>query len=89
MSGNGWALSREEALPPTERPDPAFKRVFPTAGSTLWLDPKGRRAEFPTAPAIALTTDRSGAKLVECGLAHDVYRADVNDGGSGVLFLFA
>ena len=87
VSGNGWALSREEALPPTERPDPAFKRVFPTAGSTLWLDPKGRRAEFPTAPAIALTTDRAGAKLVECGLAHDVYRADVNDGGSGVLFL--
>lgn len=87
VSGMGWALAREEALPPTDRPDPAFKQVFPTAGSTLWLDPKGRRAEFPTAPAIALTTDRAGARLAECGLAYDVYRADVNDDGSGVLFL--
>lgn len=87
VSGKGWVLTREEALPPTERPDRAFRQVFPTAGSTLWLDPKGRRAEFPTAPAIALTTDRAGAKLAECGLAHDVYRADVNGDGSGVLFL--
>jgi len=87
VSGNGWALASEEALPPTERPDPAFKQVFPTAGSTLWLDPKGRRAAFPTAPAIALTTDRAGARLAECGLVYDVYRADVNDDGSGVLFL--
>jgi hypothetical protein len=87
VSGNGWVLASEEALPPTERPDPAFRQVFPTAGSTLWLDPKGRRAEFPTAPSIALTTDRAGAKLAERGLAYDVYRADVNGDGSGVLFL--
>ncbi len=87
VSGNGWVLASEEALSPAERPDPAFKKVFPTEGSTLWLDPKGRRAEFPTAPAIALTTDRTGAKLAECGLAYDVYRADVNGDGSGVLFL--
>jgi len=87
VSGNGWVLASEEALSPAERPDPAFKKVFPTEGSTLWLDPKGRRAEFPTAPTIALTTDRTGAKLAERGLAYDVYRADVNGDGSGVLFL--
>lgn len=87
VSGSGWVLASEGALPPAERPDPAFKQVFPTAGSTLWLDPKGRRTEFPTAPAIALITDRAGAKLAERGLAYDVYRTDVNSDGSGVLFL--
>jgi hypothetical protein len=34
-----------------------------------------------------LTTDRQGAKLAERGLAYDVYRADVNGDGSGMLFL--
>jgi len=87
VSGNDWVLANEEALSPGERPDPAFKQVFPTAGSTLWLDPKGRRTEFPTAPAIVLTTDRAGAKLAERGLAYDIYRADVNSDGSGMLFL--
>ena len=87
VSGNGWVLASEKTLPPAERPDPAFRHVFPTAGSTLWLDPKGRRTEFPTAPAIALMTDRAGATLAERGLAHDVYRSDVNSDGSGVLFL--
>jgi hypothetical protein len=61
--------------------------MFQTAGSTLWLDPTGRRVGFPSAPAIALTTDRTGAKLAECGLAYDVYRAEVNADGSGMLFL--
>jgi len=70
-----------------ERPDPAFKQVFPTAGSTLWLDPKGCRGEYPSSPAIAMTTDRAGAPIAERGLAHDVYRSDVNADGSGILFL--
>jgi len=87
VSGNGWVLANEETLTPAERPDPAFRHVFPTASSTLWLDPKGRRTEFPTAPAIALMTDRAGAPLAERGLAYDVYRTDVNSDGSGVLFL--
>jgi hypothetical protein len=87
VSGNGWALAKEEALPPSERPNPAYMRMFPTAGSTLWIDPKGRREGFPSAPAVALTTDRAGARVAERGLAYDVYRADVNADGSGMIFL--
>lgn len=87
VEGDGWTLRGEGKLPAAERPDLAFKQMFPTAGSTLWLDPRGRRAPFPEASAIALTTDRTGTKLAECGLAHDVYRADINGDGSGVLFL--
>jgi DnaJ domain len=87
VSGNGTALVSEEALPPNDRPDPAFTQMLPTAGSTLWVDPRGRRAGFPLAPAVALTTDRAGARIAERGLTHDVYRAHVNADGSGVLFL--
>lgn len=87
VSGKGWALTKQESLPPKERPNPAYRQMFQTAGSTLWVDPTGRRVEFPSAPAVALTTDRTGAKLAERGLAYDVYRVDVNADGSGMLFL--
>lgn len=86
-SGSGWIISKETPLPPGERPDPAFRQMYPTAGSTWWLDAKGQRASFPSAPAIAFTTDRGGVRLAERGLDHDVYRADINGDGSGMLFL--
>jgi DnaJ domain len=87
ITGKGWTLTREESLPPKERPNPAYSQMFQTAGSTLWFDPAGRRVGFPSSPAVALTTDRAGAKLAERGLPYDVYRADVNANGSGMLFL--
>ena len=59
VSGDGWMLTSEEALAPEKRPDSAYRETFHTSGSTIWVDPKGRRVEFPTAPAVALTTDRS------------------------------
>ena len=80
-------LTREEALALEKRPNAAYRETFHTAGSTVWLDPKGRREQFPTAPAVALTTDRAGAPMAEKELAYDVYRADVNADGSGMLFL--
>jgi hypothetical protein len=86
-SGNSWMLTKEEALAPKDRPNPVYRETFHTAGSTVWVDPKGRRVEFPSAPAVALTTDRAGTKLAERGLAYDIYRADVNADGSGMLFL--
>ena len=79
----------QESLPPKERPNPAYRQMFQTAGSTLWVDPTGRRVEFPSAPAVALTTDRTGAKIAERGLAYDVYRADVNADGSACCFSLA
>lgn len=87
VTGDGWMLISEEALAPEKRPDSAYRETFHTSGSTIWVDPKGRRVEFPTAPAVALTTDRTGTKLAENGLAYDVYRAAVNPDGSGMLFL--
>ena len=87
VEGDGWTLASEEKLPPAERPDPAFKEVFPTARFTHWLDPKGRREGFEYAASVLRVTDRDGHVTAERGLAYDVYRSDVNADGTGVLFL--
>jgi hypothetical protein len=87
VTGDGWTLSSEESLAPAKRPNSAYRETFHTAGSTIWIDRTGKRVEFPTAPAVVLTTDRQGSRLAERGLAYDVYRADVNGDGSGMLFL--
>lgn len=87
VEGDGWTLASEEKLPPSERPNPAFKEVFPTARFTHWLDPKGRREGFEYAASVLRVTDRDGHVTAERGLAHDVYRSDVNADGTGILFL--
>jgi hypothetical protein len=87
VTGMGWAVLLEEPLPPKERPNTAYRRMFPTSGSTIWLDPSGHREGFPQSPAVAMTIDRSGAMIAERGLAYDIYRADVNANGSGMLFM--
>ncbi len=87
VSGDDWALCREEPLPPEKRPNSAYRETFHTAGTTVWIDPAGKRVEFPTAAAVVLTTDRQGQRLAERGIGFDVYRADVNGDGSGMLFL--
>ena len=87
LEGAGWELIEETALLPKERPNPAYRDMFHTTGSTVWIDPHGRREGFPTASAVALTMNRAGAKIAERALRYDVYRTDVNADGSGMIFL--
>ncbi len=87
VRGGGWTLASEEKLAPTDRPDPAYKDVFPTGRYTHWLDPKGKREGFEYAASVLRVTDREGQVVAERGLAHDVYRSDVNADGTGILFL--
>jgi hypothetical protein len=87
VQGEGWALGTEEKLAPADRPDPAYKDVFPTGRYTHWLDPKGKREGFEHAASVLRVTDREGRVVAERGLAHDVYRSDVNADGTGILFL--
>ncbi len=87
VRGEGWALASEEKLAPADRPDPAYRDVFPTGRYTHWLDPRGRREGFEYAASVLRVTDREGQVVAERGLAHDVYRSDVNADGTGILFL--
>lgn len=86
-SGAGWSLGDVRPLSPSERPNTAYREALHTAGSTIWIDSRGRRVGFPTAPAVVMTTDRAGRQIAERGIPFDVYRADVNGDGSGMLFL--
>ena len=85
--GEGWRILSEHKLAPEQRPDPAYKDIFPTSGSTFWLDPHGCREGFDDAAAVLRVTDRAGSVVAERGLAHGVYRADVNTDGSAILFM--
>ncbi len=85
--GEGWRIISEDKLGRDERPDPAYKDVFPTSGSTFWLDAKGSREGFEDAVSVLRVTDRTGALVAERGLGHDVYRTDVNTAGTAILFM--
>jgi hypothetical protein len=87
VAGEGWHSIKEEKLAAEDRPNPAYKDAFHTAGSTYWLDPKGHRVDFPDAAAVLRVTDRDGTLVTERGLAYDAYRSDVNTDGSAILFL--
>ena len=87
VQGEGWVLAAEEKIAPADRPDPTYKDVFPTGRYTHWLDPKGKREGFEYAASVLRVTDREGQVVAERGLAHDVYRSDVNADGTGILFL--
>jgi len=87
VDAKGWTVTAEEKLAPAERPDPAFKEVFPTGRFSHSLDPKGKREGFEYAASVLRVTDRDGQVVAERGLAYDVYRSDVNADGTGILFL--
>jgi hypothetical protein len=87
VSSTGWRVMEEQKLTPGERPNPAYRMMFPTGGSTVWLDRKGTREDFPEARSIVMTTGRDGRKIAEQALPFDVYRSDVNSDGSGMVFM--
>ena len=87
--GAGWKLVNERKLKDEEKPNPAYRMMFPTNGTTVWLDTKGRRDDFPTARTVVKTTAVGGEARAERGLPLDVYRSDVNSDGSAMLFMAA
>lgn len=87
VEGADWHVDDPQTLEKSERPDPAFKRMFLTAGHTYALDPRGRSKGYEDSVSILRVADRTGAAKEERGLPYDVYRADVNVDGSGIIFL--
>lgn len=87
--GTGWKVVSEQKLQDDEKPNPAYRVMFPTNGTTVWLDTKGRREDFPAAHTVVKTTAANGAARAERGLPLDVYRSDVNSDGSAMLFMAA
>lgn len=71
-----WTVLGIEKLPPAERPDPAFRRLYATGLGVLALDDLGK--SDPQASAAALRYGRSGNIEAKAALAHGFYRIGVS-----------
>jgi DnaJ domain len=80
-----WRLRSVEKLPPTERPDPAFRRLYPVASGLLLIDDLGHAQEFGPIQAAALRYDRTGRLAAKAGFAHRLYRLGVHPLGRELL----
>jgi len=71
-----WTALGIEKLPPAERPDPAFRRLYATGSGVLALDDLGK--SDPKAPAAAMRYGRNGNVEAQTPLAHGFYRIGVS-----------
>ena len=82
-----WRVASTEKLPLVDRPDPAFRRLFPVNTGLLAVDDLGNADGFGNAPAAALRYNRKGALEVRQPLKHGVYRLSANPLGQGFIAL--
>jgi hypothetical protein len=78
-------LRSVERLPAAERPDPAFRRLYPIASGLLLIDGQGHAHGFGPIQAAALRYDRTGQLAAKAGFAHLLYRLGVHPLGRGLL----
>ena len=69
-----WQLASIEKLASPERPDPAFRLLYPVDSGLLMFDDLGHARGFGPIQAAALRYDRSGGLAAKAGLARDLYR---------------
>ena len=82
---NGWEVVTIEKLPPVEKPDTAFRQLYPLHSGLLMVDDLGKAKGLGRIPAAVLRYDRSGELLAKKPLLHDIYRIDVNPMGQGLI----
>ena len=68
-----WQLASIEKLAAHERPDPAFRLLYPVDCGLLMFDDLGHARGFGPIQALALRYDRSGGVAAKGGLARDIY----------------
>jgi hypothetical protein len=82
---NGWELLSVEKIPLEERPDPAFRRIYPMDTGLIMVDDLGNSEKSGLAPAAAVRFGREGNRVVDAPLHHDIYRIGVNALGRGLI----
>jgi DnaJ domain len=80
-----WRLTMVEKLPPAERPDPAFRRLYPVESGLLIIDDLGKAKGLGPIEAAALRYDRDGRLAAKAGLARGIYRLGVHPLGHGLV----
>ena len=82
-----WHISKVDKLPLAERPDTAFRRLYPLDSGLLLLDDLGKSNQFGQADSSAILLNRDGEYKVGGALLHDCYRFDANPMGNGFIGL--
>jgi hypothetical protein len=84
-----WQLTAVEKLPTAERPDPAFRRLYPVDCGLLMIDDLGKAKGLGPIQAAALRYDRAGRLAVKAGFARGLYRLGVHPLGRGLVAMSA
>jgi len=87
IHGDGWNLVSIEEIQPSERPDPAFRQIYPSNTGLIMIDDLGKADGLGQIEAAALRYDRSGNLAAKAGLKHGVYRIGVHPCGRGLIAL--
>ena len=80
-----WHLGPTQKVPLVDRPDPAFRRVYPTDSGVFLVDDLGNAEGFEQHEASALRYDRAGNLVVKAPLSHGTYRIGVHPLGTGLI----
>ena len=80
-----WQISDVQAIPLAQRPDTAFRRLYPTNSGLVVIDDLGNAEGLGQIEAAALRYDRSGRLAVMKALNHGVYRVGVHAMGQGLI----
>jgi len=83
----GWKLLLVEKLTQDERPDPAFRRIYPMETGLIMVDDLGNSDRSGEAPAAAVLFGRDGNLIKDVQFYHDVYRIGVNALGRGLIVM--
>jgi len=82
---DAWRILSVQKLTNSERPDPAFRRIFPIDTGLIMVDDLGNSEKSNSAPAAAIRFGREGNRICDAPLYHDIYRIGVNPLGRGVI----
>jgi hypothetical protein len=82
-----WRLTAVQKLPPAERPDPAFRRLYSVDRGLLMIDDLGKAEGLGPIQAAALRYDRDGRIAAKGGFAHGTYRVGVHPLGRGLIVM--
>ena len=80
-----WTITNIESIPLPQRPDTAFRKLYPNDSGLLMIDDLGKAEGMDGAEASALRYGRSGRLDATAGLGHGVYRVGVHPLGSGFI----
>lgn len=80
-----WLLGPVETIPKNERPDPAFRELYPASSGVIAIDDLGNAEGLGEIEAAALRYDRGGRLVAKRGLPHGIYRVEVNPLGRGMI----